>query len=248
MTLVAEEVLPAVPPPPQSRNHLLAVLPASEFRELKPYLTTVDLRPKDRLAEPYHPIEHVYFPLDAVLSMAAVDRGGESVEAGSIGCEGMTGVAVLLGAGQSTSRVVVQVGGMAERMDAAVLQREIHRNDHFRRLLYLYAQAFMTQIAQSTACNRLHAAEKRLARWLLICRDRLGRDEMPITQETMAVMLAVRRATVTEAASELQRRGFIRYRRGVVSIVDRPGLEAATCECYQIVREEFDRLLGVRVG
>jgi CRP-like cAMP-binding protein len=129
-----------------------------------------------------------------------------------------------------------------------VLQREARDNDHFRRLLYLYAQAFMTQIAQSTACNRLHAAERRLARWLLICRDRLGRDEMPITQETMAVMLAVRRATVTEAASRLQRQGLIRYRRGVVSIVDRPGLEAATCECYQIVREEFDRLLGVRVG
>jgi CRP-like cAMP-binding protein len=144
--------------------------------------------------------------------------------------------------------VAVQVGGQAERMDAAVLQREARQNDHFRRLLHLYVQAFMTQIAQSTACNRLHAAEQRLARWLLICRDRVGRDEMPITQETMAVMLGVRRATVTEAASGLQRQGLIRYRRGVVAVVDRPGLEAATCECYQIVREEFDRLLGVRVG
>jgi CRP-like cAMP-binding protein len=248
MTLVAEETPPAPPPPPQSRSHLLAAIPASEFHQLKPHLTTVDLRAKDRLAEPNRPIEAVYFPLDAVLTMAAVDRDGEAVEVGSVGCEGMTGLAVLLGAEQSTSRVSVQVGGQAERMDAAVLQREVHRNDHFRRLLHLYVQAFMTQIAQSTACNRLHAAEKRLARWLLICRDRLGRDEMPITQETMAVMLAVRRATVTEAASALQRRGLIRYRRGVVSIVDRPGLEAATCECYQIVREEFDRLLGVRVG
>jgi CRP-like cAMP-binding protein len=248
MTMVAEEVLPAPPPPPQSRSHLLAAIPASEFQQLKAYLTTVDLRPKDCLAEPNRPIEAAYFPLDAVLTMAAVDRDGESVEVGSVGCEGMTGLAVILGAEQSTSRVVVQVGGQAERMDATVLQREVHRNDHFRRLLHLYVQAFMTQIAQSTACNRLHAAEKRLARWLLICRDRVGRDEMPITQETMAVMLAVRRATVTEAASALQREGLIRYRRGVVSIVDRPGLEAATCECYQIVREEFDRLLGVRVG
>ena len=248
MTMVAEEVLSAPPPPPQSRSHLLAAIPVSEFQQLKPHLTTVDLRAKDRLAEPDHPIEAVYFPLNAVLTMAAVDRDGEAVEVGSVGCEGMTGLSVLLGAEQSTSRVSVQVGGQAERMDAAVLQREVHRNDHFRRLLHLYVQAFMTQIAQSTACNRLHAAEKRLARWLLICRDRVGRDEMPITQETMAVMLAVRRATVTEAASALQRQGLIRYRRGVVSIVDRPRLEAATCECYQIVREEFDRLLGVRVG
>jgi CRP-like cAMP-binding protein len=248
MTLAAKEAPPAPPPPPQSRNHLLAVIPASEFRELKAHLTTVDLRAKDRLAEPNRAIEAVYFPLDAVLSMAAVDRDGEAVEVGSVGCEGMTGLAVLLGAEQSTSRVVVQVGGRAERMDAAVQQREARHNENFRRLLFLYAQAFITQIAQSTACNRLHAAEQRLARWLLICRDRVGRDEMPITQETMATMLAVRRATVTEAASRLQREGLIRYRRGVVAIMDRPGLEAATCECYGIVREEFDRLLGVRVG
>jgi len=246
MTSAAEETPSA--PTPQSRNHLLAVIPASEFRELKAHLTTVDLRAKDRLAEPNRAIEAVYFPLDAVLSMAAVDRDEEAVEVGSVGCEGMTGLAVLLGAEQSTSRVVVQVGGQAERMDAAVLQREAGRNDHFRRLLHLYVHAFMTQIAQSTACNRLHGAEQRLARWLLICRDRVGRDEMPITQQTMAVMLGVRRATVTEAASALQREGLIRYRRGVVAIVDRPGLEAATCECYGIVREEFDRLLGVRVG
>jgi CRP-like cAMP-binding protein len=247
MTLAAEEV-PPTPIPPQSRNHLLAVIPASEFRELTAHLTTVDLRAKDRLAETNRPIEMVYFPLDAVLSMAAVDRAGEAVEVGSVGCEGMTGLPVLLGAEQSTSRVVVQIGGQAERMDAAVLQREARRHDHFRRLLHLYAQAFMTQVAQSTACSRLHAADQRLARWLLICRDRVGRDEMPITQETMSVMLGVRRATVTEAASRLQRDGLIRYRRGVLAIVDRPGLEAVSCECYQIVREEFDRLLGVRVG
>ncbi len=246
MTSAAEETPPA--PTPQSRNHLLAVIPASEFRELKAQLTTVDLRAKDRLAEPNRAIEAVYFPLDAVLSMAASDGDEEAVEVGSVGCEGMTGLAVLLGAEQSTSRVVVQIGGQAERMDAAVLQREARRHEHFRRLLHLYVQAFMTQIAQSTACNRLHEAEQRLARWLLICRDRVGRDEMPITQETMAVMLGVRRATVTEAASALQREGLIRYRRGVLAIVDRPGLEAATCECYGIVREEFDRLLGVRVG
>jgi CRP-like cAMP-binding protein len=247
VTLAAEGT-PLAPIPPQSRNHLLAVLPRSEFLELKPLLTTVDLRAKDHLAEANRVIEAVYFPLDAVLSMAAVDRAGGTVEVGSVGCEGMTGLPVLLGAEQSTGRVGVQIGGQAERMEAAVFQREAARHAEFGRLLHLYAQAFMTQVAQSTACNRLHSAEQRLARWLLICRDRVGRDELPITQETMALMLGVRRATVTEAAGALQRAGVIRYRRGIVVITDRGGLEALACECYSIVREEFDRLLGVRVG
>lgn len=245
MTLAAR---PSAQVPLQSRNHLLAVLPPGEFLELKPLLTTVELRPKERLADSNRVIEAVYFPLDAVLSMAALDRAGGAVEVGSVGCEGMTGLPVLLGAEQSTSRVGVQIGGQAERLDADVFRREAGRHTQFRLLLHLYAQAFMTQVAQSTACNRLHSAEQRLARWLLICRDRVGRDELPITQETMALMLGVRRATVTEAAGALQRAGVIRYRRGVVVIADRGGLEAAACECYGIVREEFDRLLGVRVG
>jgi CRP-like cAMP-binding protein len=160
----------------------------------------------------------------------------------------MAGVPLLLGSDRSIGRAVVQIAGTAERMDGAVLQREAARHDHFRRLLHLYTLAFLTQISQSTACNRLHPAERRLARWLLICRDRVGRDDVPITHETMAMMLGVRRATVTEAAGALQRAGMIRYRRGLVSIVDRKRLETASCECYQVVRAEFDRLLGVRVG
>ena len=248
MTLAADEMLLTEAPPPQSRNHLLAVLPPSEFLSLRPHLTTVDLRARDRLAEPNRVIEAVYFPLDAVLSMAAVGGEGGSVEVGSVGCEGMTGLPVLLGAVQSISRVAVQIGGQAERMEAGAFQREARSHLQFGRLLFLYAQAFMTQVAQSTACNRLHSAEQRLARWLLICRDRVGRDQLPITQETMALMLGVRRATVTEAAGSLQRAGLIRYRRGVIVVADRAGLEAASCECYAIVREEFDRLLGVRVG
>jgi CRP-like cAMP-binding protein len=246
MTLAAER--PVADAPPQSRNHLLAVLPPSEFLELRPFLTTTRLAAKAHLADPHRPIDAVYFPLDAVISMGAAAETGETVEVGSIGCEGMVGLAVFFGADRSTSRVVVQIAGDAERLDAVVLQREAARLPAFQRLLKLYAQAFMTQVAQSTACNRLHPAEERLARWLLICRDRIGRDDIPITHETMAVMLGVRRATVTEAAGTLQRQGLIRYRRGVVSIADRPRLEAASCECYGSVREEFDRLLGVRVG
>jgi CRP-like cAMP-binding protein len=249
MTLLAREDTTATPPPPpQSLNHLLAVLPPSEFLALQPHLVTVQLAAKQRLAEPNQAIGFAYFPLDAVASVVAVGEDDATVEVASVGCEGMAGVPLLFGSDRSIGRVLVQIAGTAERMEAAVLRREAARHDEFRRLLHLYTLGFLTQISQSTACNRLHPAEQRLARWLLICRDRVGRDDVPITHETMAMMLGVRRATVTEAAGALQRAGMIRYRRGLVSIVDRKRLEAASCECYGIVRAEFDRLLGVRVG
>jgi CRP-like cAMP-binding protein len=247
VTLLAEDA-PVANTAPQSRNHLLAVLPPNEFLEIKPHLTIVELGPKQRLAEPNNPIPAVYFPLDAVVSVSASGESGGAIEVGSIGCEGMVGLPLLFGSDRSTNGMLVQIAGEAERMASDALLGELGRNPNFRRLLHLYVQCFVTQLSQSTACNRLHAAEQRLARWLLICRDRVGRDEIPITHETMALMLGVRRATVTEAAGSLQSRGFIRYRRGVVTIVDRSRLEAAACACYQIVRDEFDRLLGVRVG
>jgi CRP-like cAMP-binding protein len=247
MTLAATEA-PSEPAPPQSRNHVLARLPPDEFHAVRAYLTTVSLSSKQPLASPGVPIPSVYFPHDAVLSLSTVDESGGTVEVGSIGCEGMAGLPVLLGTDRSISRLVVQIGGEADRMDADALPRQAEELPELRRLLLLYTQGFLTQIAQSTACNRLHSSERRLARWLLICRDRLGRDDMPITHETISQMLGVRRATVTEAAGDLQRRGAIRYRRGRVTILRRERLEAAACECYRIVREEFDRLLGVRVG
>ena len=246
VTVTAEE-LPPADAPVQSRNHLLAVLPADEYLALQPQLTTVRLAARARLALPNARIESVYFPLDAVVSISA-SGAGDTVEVGSIGCEGMVGLPVYFGADRSTSGVMVQIAGDAERLDASVLEHEAARSPALRRLLSLYAQAFMSQVAQSTACNRIHSAEQRLARWLLICRDRIGREEVPITHEAMAMMLGVRRATVTEAAGALQRDGLIRYRRGVITIVERERLEATSCECYGIVRCEFDRLLGVRVG
>jgi len=235
-------------PSEQSRNHLLARLPPGEFESVRPLLTMVRLAGKQSLGEPGQALAYAYFPHDAVISMSALDAAGGSVEVGSVGCEGVAGLPILLGTDRSTARTVAQIGGDADRVEAAALQREVNRLPELRRLLLLYAQAFMTQVAQSTACNRLHSAERRLARWLLICRDRLGRDDLPITHETIAHMLGVRRATVTEAAGDLQRQGIIRYRRGVVTIVKRDRLETAACECYRIVRAEFDRLLGVRVG
>jgi CRP-like cAMP-binding protein len=247
MSAVAEKTGVA-PPAPQTRNHLLATLPRSEYLQVRPQLTTVELESGRALSEPGCPIDAVYFPLDVVISVAAGGEAGMAVEVASVGCEGMAGLPVLFGSDRSTNRVLVQITGTAERMEAAALRRAATRHAQLRRLLHLYAQGFVTQISQSTACNRLHSAEQRLARWLLICRDRLGRDELPITHQTMSTMLGVRRATVTEAAGALQREGLIRYRRGMVSLVDRPGLEATSCECYGIVRREFDRLLGVRVG
>jgi CRP-like cAMP-binding protein len=247
MTLAAEERAVAEAPP-QSRNHLLAVLPPGEYVQLRPLLSTVRLPARTRIVEPNRRMDAVYFPLDAVVSMWASGEAGETVEVGSIGCEGMVGLAVFFGGIQSTSGVRVQIAGDAERLEAGAFQREASRLPTLQRLLHLYAQALMSQLAQSTACNRLHSAEERLARWLLICRDRVGRDDIPITHEAMAMMLGVRRATVTEAAGALQSAGLIRYRRGVITVVARDRLEDTSCECYGIVRAEFDRLLGVRVG
>ena len=233
---------------PHSPNHLLAVVDAAEFQLLRPHLTTVELHSKEVLWEANRPIEAVYFSHNAVVSVVAMAAGDIAVEVGSIGCEGMVGLPVFFGAVSSVSQAIVQIAGTADRMDAAVLAKEVTRHASLRRILNLYAQGYVTQISQSTACNRLHSAEQRLARWLLICRDRIGRDELAMTHETMALMLGVRRATVTETAGLLQRRGMIRYRRGLVSVLDRAGLEATACECYDIVRNEFERLLGVRVG
>src|SRR6478736_886301 len=171
MALVAAEA-PSDPDPPQSRNHLLARLPASEFQAVQAHLSIVRLSPKEHLAQPGAPIPAVYFPHDAVISLSTIDGEGGAVEVGSVGCEGMVGLPVFLGTDRSAGRLLAQIAGEADRMDAAALRREASRLEEFRRLLMLYTQAFMTQVAQSTACNRLHAAERRLARWLLICRDR----------------------------------------------------------------------------
>jgi CRP-like cAMP-binding protein len=238
----------STPETPQSANHLLSVVDAGEFQLLRPHLRTVELRSKEVLWDANRPIETVYFPHNAVVSVVALAAGDIAVEVGSIGCEGMVGLPVLFGSDSSVSRALVQIAGQADRMDAAVLRREAIRHESLRRTLYLYAHGFVTQLSQSTACNRLHSAEQRLARWLLICRDRTGSNDLAMTHETMALMLGVRRATITETAGLLQRRGVIRYRRGLVSVLDRGGLEATACECYDIVRNEFDRLLGVRVG
>jgi CRP-like cAMP-binding protein len=207
----------------------------------------VTLERKHSVWQPNQPIEAVYFPLDAVVSVLAV-AGGGVVEVGTIGEEGVVGLPVFLGAGTSPGMAFCQVPGRAERLAVKVFLREAQREGALRRRLQLYTQGFMVQVSQSTVCNRLHSAEQRLARWLLVVADRVGRDVFPLTHEFMAQMLGVRRATVTETAGALQRAGLISYRRGMITVRDRSRLEQAACECYPIVRDEFDRLLGVRVG
>lgn len=229
----------------QRPNRILAALPAKDRFRLRKHLTTVTLERKHSVWQPNQPIEAVYFPLDAVVSVLAVADGGV-VEVGTIGEEGVVGLPVFLGSRSSPGMAFCQVPGRAERLAVKVFVREARRQGPFQRLLQLYTQGFMVQVSQSTVCNRLHPAEQRLARWLLVVADRVGREQFPLTHEFMAQMLGVRRATVTETAGALQRAKLISYSRGKITVRDRRGLERAACECYRIVRDEFDRLLGPR--
>jgi CRP-like cAMP-binding protein len=188
----------------------------------------------------------VYFPIDLVGSVLAETDAGP-VEVGTIGNEGVVGLPVFLGARSGPGMAMVQVPGRALRMELEAFRREA-RTGELRSLLERYTLGFLTLVSQGTACNRSHSAEQRLARWLLIVHDRVGRDEFPLTQEFMAQMLGVRRATVSETAAKLHNDGLISYSRGVVRLLDRAALEKTSCECYQIVRAGFERLFGVPVG
>lgn len=229
-------------------NRILASLPGPEFERLRPHLESASLAQRAVLWEPNAPIDAVYFPIDAVASILAVTEEGMAVEIGTVGNEGVVGLPVFLGATSSPARAIVQIAGDAYRLDVDVFRREAARSSELRRLIQVYTQLFMTQISQSTACNRIHTTEQRLARWLLVIADRVGQESYPLTQEFMAQMLGVRRATVTEAAGALQDADLIRYTRGVMNILDRSALEQAACGCYWIVRNEFEKLLGAPMG
>lgn len=189
------------------------------------------------------PIEHVYFVEDGVVSIVGVMADGTSVETATVGFEGMVGLPVFHGTDRTSAQAFCQVPGSALRMEVARFRRELALNDTLGAMLHRYAQALITLIAQSSACNRIHVMEQRCARWLLHTHDRVNADVFSLTQQFLAQMLGVRRATVTVAAGSLQRRGFIEYAMGKVTIKDRQGLESASCECYRIIASEFDRLL-----
>lgn len=189
-------------------------------------------------------IEDVYFPLDAVVSVVADMGDGSVVEVATIGREGMVGIGVVLRTAESDQRAFVQIGGRAVRLGAETLLDLMERHDELDRLLHVYAQALMAQVGRSAACNRVHSIDDRTARWLLMTHDRVGRDDFDLTQEFLAQMLGVTRPRVSTAAATLQRAGFIRYSRGRLNVVDRAGLEDASCECYRVISDEYRRLLG----
>lgn len=227
-----------------ARNLLLCALPPAEFGLLLPHLQPVTLELGQVVYEPGERIEYCYFPTDSAVSLLYTMRDGTTAEMGLVGNEGVLGVALFLGGESTCSRALVPVAGDALRLPAKLLQQEFAHCRPLQLLLLRYTQALLTQISQTAVCNRLHSVEQRLCRWLLLCHDRKNRSDLLMTQELIANMLGGRRESVTVAAGHLQDAGLIHYCRGHISVLDRVGLEAATCECYRIVEDESDRLLG----
>jgi len=222
------------PPPTSNPNRLLAALPAPDYARILPSLTVVPLKLKEVLHKPGDPIREVYFPGGGFCSMLTVLEGGSMVEIATIGREGMVGVSAVLDGAPITSTAMVQgESDTCYRMTVEAFRREIDRRGVFHELMAHFAQALFGFVAQSTACNAIHSVEQRLARWLLMARDRMGRDDFPLTQEFVAMMLGASRPTVTIVAGTLQKAGLIKYRHGHVTIVDPENLEAASCECYR---------------
>lgn len=226
------------------QNHLLAALPAAEFEALAAHLELVPLPLGKMLYEPGGQLQHAYFPTTAIVSLHYVMASGASAESAGVGNEGVVGVSLFMGGNTTPSSAVVQTAGHAYRLEHRLLMEEFNRAGSLQRLLLRYTQALLTQMAQTTSCNRHHTVEQQLCRWLLLTLDRLPSNELVMTQELVASMLGVRREGITEAAGNLQRAGCISYRRGHISVLDRSGLETRACECYAVVKKELGRLLS----
>ncbi|MFL9909784.1 Crp/Fnr family transcriptional regulator [Paraburkholderia sp. RL17-337-BIB-A] len=224
-------------------NHLLSVLPKAEWERIAPHLVELDMPLGEVVYESGDRLDYVYFPTTAIVSLLYVMEDGASAEIAIVGNEGLIGIALFMGGETTPSRAVVQSAGLAYRLGAHILKEEFHRAGPVQRLLLRYTQALITQMAQTAVCNRHHSIDQQLCRWLLLSVDRLPSNELRMTQELIANMLGVRRSGVTEAAMKLQDAGLIRYSYGHIEVIDRPGLEARVCECYGVVRREFDRLL-----
>ncbi|MGR2737898.1 Crp/Fnr family transcriptional regulator [Billgrantia sp. Q4P2] len=226
------------------QNHLLAALSRDEYQRLAPYLERVELTLGDSLAESGKVMQHVYFPTDSIVSLLCVMEDGDSTEIAVVGAEGIVGISLFMGGETTPSRAIVQSAGSAYRLKGQLLKDEFEHAGTLQHLLLRYTQALITQMAQTAVCNRHHSLDQQLCRWLLLSLDRLPTNELVMTQELIANMLGVRREGVTESAGKLQRAGLISYHRGHISILDRPGLEARVCECYAVVKKEYDRLLS----
>ena len=234
--------------PDARRNHLLASLPAVEWARWQHLLEWVDLPLGKVMYESGRTLGHVYFPTTAIVSLLYVMENGSSAEIAVVGNEGVVGISLFMGGESTTSRAVVQSAGQGWRLRANVIKEEFNRAGPVMHLLLRYTQALITQMAQTAVCNRHHSLDQQLCRWLLLSMDRLAGNELKMTQELIANMLGVRREGVTESALKLQRLGLISYARGAIKVLDRPGLEARTCECYAVVKKEYDRLLPDRLS
>lgn len=230
--------------PPPRQNHLLARLPEADFAHLQSQLEPIPLPLGMAVYESGDTQGFVYFPTTAIVSLLYVMEDGSSAEIAIVGNEGVVGVALFMGGESTPSRAVVQSAGHAYRMRARIVKQQFDRGGELQHLLLRYTQALITQMAQTAVCNRHHAIEQQLCRWLLLSLDRLSTNELSMTQELIANMLGVRREGVTEAAGKLQAAGLIHYSRGRITVLDRPGLEKLACECYAVVKRETDRLLA----
>ena len=228
------------------QNHLLAILPDEDFNRLVPHLELVPMPLGEALYESGGRLQHVYFPTTAIVSLLYVMQDGSSAEIAIVGNEGILGISLFMGGETTPNRAVVQSAGYGYRLKSALLKQEFNRGGPMLHMLLRYTQALITQMAQTAVCNRHHTLEQQLCRWLLISLDRLAGRDLTMTQELIANMLGVRREGVTQAAGNLQRAGLIRYSRGHITVLDRPGLEKAVCECYAVVKQEYDRLLSYK--
>jgi CRP-like cAMP-binding protein len=233
--------------PDARHNQLLAALPEAEWQRWLPQLEAVELPLGHVLYEPGDTLSHVYFPTTAIVSLLYVMENGASAEIAVVGYEGIVGVSIFMGGGSTPSRAVVQSAGRGYRLPAVVLKDEFNRAPVLH-LLLRYTQALITQMAQTAVCNRHHSLDQQLCRWLLLSLDRLQGNELVMTQELIANMLGVRREGVTEGALKLHAQGLIRYSRGRITVLDRTGLEQRTCECYAVVKTEYNRLLPARTA
>ena len=227
---------------PLTRNYILNNLPKEDFERLSPELEFLDMPHGKVLYRPEQLIDYVYFPNTSMVSIVNMTQQGQSVEAGTIGWEGMAGFNVLMGVDSMPNENVVQLSGDGLRMSTQVIKQEFQKNGAFKDLILHFIHALMVQMGQTSLCNRLHSNEERLSRWLLISHDRAASDELELTQEFLGVMLGSNRATVTLSAIALQSAGFIKYSRGRIKIIDRKGLENFTCDCYQAVKNEYNRM------
>jgi CRP-like cAMP-binding protein len=229
-------------PKDAATNQLLAGVGDEEFARLSPNLQPISLTLGQVLYESGEKMDYVYFPITAIISLLYIMENGSTAEIGVVGNDGMVGIAIFMGGDTTPNRAVVQSAGKAFKMKAAVMKDEFTRGGRFHNRCLRYTQALITQISQTAVCNRLHSVDQQLCRWLLLSHDRLPSDRLIMTQDLIANMLGVRREGITHAAKRLQSAGYISYVRGDMTILDRKGLEADVCECYEVVRAEYDRL------